>query len=311
MEMKKIFVTGKYAKQVLSIKNEINFNSKLHWELVEKPEEATLLLFFDFVQQKTFNYPGTKILVRQEPKMVLAENYNAKNLAHFDLVVDVGKPKDGISKNINWPQKINLETSKQLKSDSSKTILINSNLLSLHRDEMYSLRRTVSFNSDTIDLFGYNWNIGKKESLRILLVELRKFICRPWNLKISGLRYFFQNQKNYKGSVKNKIQTMERYRSALIVENSLNYVSEKLFDSFSARCIPVYVGPDLERYGIPSSLYLQAEPDQKSVIKAISSVQEIDYEYWLNELEVWLKSDDCKDNWAEETFLIRLKELID
>ena len=310
MEVKKVFVTGKYATQVTSIKNEIKHNSKLHWESVEKPEDASILLFFDFVQQKTFNFSGNKVLVRQEPKMILPNNYNDKKLRHFDLIVNVGKPQDGISKNINWPQKINLDISNQIVRNRSKTILINSNLLSLDHGEMYSLRRSVALISDEIDIFGYGWNIKKRESARILLLELRKFLYIPWKIKITGLKYFFRNQKNYKGSVENKIETMEEYRSALVVENSLNYVSEKLFDAFSARCIPVYVGPDLEPYKIPNNLYIQADPNQNSIVSAIARANKLDYETWCRELDTWLKSDDFRAKWSEETFLMRLKALI-
>jgi hypothetical protein len=175
---------------------------------------------------------------------------------------------------------------------------------------MYSLRRDVCFNSDYIDLYGYGWNMGLKSKLRVLVIELRKYILRPQHIQLKGLKYYFRKQKNYKGSVENKIFTMKKYRIAIVIENSPNYVSEKLFDSLSAGCIPVYVGPDLIKYEIPSNLYIQAQPNRKSILSAIERAKKIDYENWFKELENWFRSDDCKDNWSEESYLSRLKDLI-
>ncbi len=96
----------------------------------------------------------------------------------------------------------------------------------------------------------------------------------------------------------------------MVVENCLNYVSEKLFDSFSARCIPIYVGPKLEDYGIPKNLYIQAEPSLEEIEKAMKKALEIDFDQWVIELNEWLNSEICEQEWSEKTFLIRLKHLI-
>ena len=103
---------------------------------------------------------------------------------------------------------------------------------------------------------------------------------------------------------------MGEYRTALVIENSINYVSEKIFDAFLAGCIPVYVGPELDQYEIPKNLYIQAKPNYESVITAMSKAQEINFNKWINDLENWLRSDSCKENWSEDTFLLRLKNII-
>jgi hypothetical protein len=308
--MEKVYVTGRYQSQVVSIKHKILIEPKLQWESVENPEESEIIIFFDCIEKDLLNLPVRKILVRQEPKMVLPNNYNSKRLLNFDLIIDVGVPKENSPENVNWPQRISLDVSDQATKELSKVILINSNLLSFAIDEMYSLRRTIAYNSDQIDLYGYGWNCGTKSSIRAFLIELRKFIWKPQNIKVKGLRYFFRNQTNYKGSVENKINTMEKYRIAVVIENSLSYVSEKIFDSFSAGCIPVYVGPDLTKCKIPRNLYIQAKPSKGSIMWAIEAAQKMDYPKWFNELEEWLRSDECKTEWSEESFIIRLKNAI-
>jgi hypothetical protein len=308
--MEKVYVTGRYKSQVISIKNKILGEPKLHWESVENPEESEIMLFFDCIEKGLLDHSARKILVRQEPKMVLPNNYNAKKLTSFDLIIDVGVPKENSLVNINWPQKIDLVISNQTVRDPSKAVLINSNLLSFYIEEMYSLRRTVALNSDQIDLYGYGWNCGIKSSIRTLLIELRKFIWRPQNITVKGLRYYFRNQTNYKGSVENKRQTLEKYRIAVVIENCLNYVSEKIFDSFTAGCIPVYVGPDITKCKIPSNLYIQAKPSEESIMSAIATAQRMDYPKWFTELERWLRSDECRTEWSDDSFVTRLKGVL-
>jgi alpha(1,3/1,4) fucosyltransferase len=308
--MEKVYVTGRYKSQVASIKHKILSEPKLHWDSVESPEESEIILFFDCIEKELLDHSARKILVRQEPKMVLPNNYNAKKLTNFDLIIDVGVPKENRPENINWPQKIDLDISNQIVRDSSKAVLINSNLLSFYDEEMYSLRRTVALNSDQIDLYGYGWNCGIKSSIRTCLIELRKFILKPQNLKLRGLKYYFRNQTSYKGSVDNKTHTLEKYRIALVIENCLNYVSEKIFDSFTAGCIPVYVGPDLTKCKIPSNLYIQAKPSEESIMIAIATAQKMDYPKWFVELERWLRSDECRNEWSDDSFITRLKDVI-
>jgi alpha(1,3/1,4) fucosyltransferase len=285
-------------------------NQELKWEIIDNPEHAELILFFDCLDEHLLDLQSKKVLIRQEPKMVLPQIYTSKKLSKFDLIMNVGKPKNKESKNINWPQRINPPISSLNERNLSKVVLINSNLLSLNIEEMYSLRREVCFNYDHIDLYGYGWNSDLKSMLRIVVIELRKYVMKPQHIKLRGMKYYFRKQKNYKGSVEDKILTMEKYQISLVIENTLNYVSEKLFDSFSAGCVPVYVGPDLIKYEIPNNLYVQAQPNKESIFNAIEKAQKIDYAVWFKELEKWITSDDCKDNWSEETYLNRLKDSI-
>lgn len=63
-------------------------------------------------------------------------------------------------------------------------------------------------------------------------------------------------QRAYRGTVADKLALLATYRFALVFENTRfpGYVSEKLFDCFFARCIPVYSGaPDVAQYVPPSA----------------------------------------------------------
>jgi alpha(1,3/1,4) fucosyltransferase len=67
-------------------------------------------------------------------------------------------------------------------------------------------------------------------------------------------------QRVYRGPVDEKLSLLAQYRFALVFENTRfpGYISEKLFDCFFARCIPVYSGaPDVALY-IPPPAFIDA-----------------------------------------------------
>ncbi len=67
--------------------------------------------------------------------------------------------------------------------------------------------------------------------------------------------------RRYSGEIgghEEKLQLLERYRFALVIENTSfpGYISEKIFDCFYAGCVPVYYGPpDIEQF-IPTSAFV-------------------------------------------------------
>jgi hypothetical protein len=311
MKFSKVYVTGRYDSQVNSIKNSILRDSNLNWIIAESPKEADLLLFFDYTNLAKMKTDSIKILIRQEPKLVLPVNYKKRKIRKFNKIIDVGKPSSHSIEVINWPQKLVSPDKDYSRILSSKAIMINSNLISLRKGEMYSLRREVAIKCDQVDLYGYGWNSNIILRIKASIIEIRKFVKQPYLIRFSRLKYFFKNQPNYCGIVGDKIIVMKKYRISVVIENSLSFVSEKLFHAFSGGCIPIYVGPDLVNFSIPKNLYIQAKPTFKSILKAMEMASEMDYAKWLVELDNWLKSEECYRNWSEETFLFRIKDLIE
>jgi hypothetical protein len=71
--------------------------------------------------------------------------------------------------------------------------------------------------------------------------------------------------KNYLGAVDNKSEIMRTYQISIVIENSADFISEKLFDSVRSGCVTIYIGPDLVKYGIPKEAALQVSPDYKEL----------------------------------------------
>jgi hypothetical protein len=116
-------------------------------------------------------------------------------------------------------------------------------------------------------------------------------------LDFRTFRTAFLKPLNYLGSVEDKIQAMEEYQVALVIENSQEYITEKLFDAFFAGCIPVYVGPDLEKFDIPRHLYVRADPNPRSVTNALSEAFALDRGPWLESLDEFLARPEVRRKW--------------
>jgi hypothetical protein len=62
----------------------------------------------------------------------------------------------------------------------------------------------------------------------------------------------------YRGPIRDKATALRRHRYALCFENTIfpGYITEKIFDCFSAGTIPIYLGaPDIERY-VPATCFV-------------------------------------------------------
>lgn len=137
-------------------------------------------------------------------------------------------------------------------------LLVNSNLVHLvlgpariwaamrdseFRSELYSERRRAIrhfHRRDGFHLYGRGWD--------------------RWRFGAS-LGSYLAAQRCYRGIIpgfERKLAVMSDYRFCICFENSIypGYISEKIFDAFSAGCVPIYYGaPDISSY-VPDDCYI-------------------------------------------------------
>jgi hypothetical protein len=163
----------------------------------------------------------------------------------------------------NWPQDAitQEDVSRNWKQRKNAIIVIQGNKFSAVRGEMYSTRRRAikAFNDDDLSLFGTNWNRG-------LAYDFHKWLSSAINtpisdLSIRSLRGIGSHYKNYEGQIDSKPEVLKNFKMALVIENSLDFVSEKLFDAVRAGCIVVYVGPNLDLFELPKKAVIQVSPN--------------------------------------------------
>ncbi len=259
--------------------------------------------------------PRRAVLLRFEPRVVSPLNYDARVRLRFAYVFDIGRKAENQNGEFweywpqNWPSELNLQGLVQWQDRSERLVLVNANKLSLIKNERYSLRRKL-IRSSSIDVFGANWGSSVQTRLKVLLAEF-VIACRAGQLpSISAAKYWFANHSRIMGLAGDKLATLARYKYALVVENSPEYISEKLFDAFFAGCMPIYAGPSVRLFDVPASLVFEFNADLDSFSDALESAQQKDREVWLNELDAYLSSSQTFDRWAAPRVFKRLTERI-
>jgi hypothetical protein len=308
VEIKKVFLNGKYSKQVSEIKVQINYGN-YPIQIVSEPGHCDLYLAIDLVDSiflnNSNNHNVPKVLIRQEPKIVLPLTYMDKNIVYFDHIIDIGKPKSSTHTVINWPQDLSSYL-KNPKTKNDRVVIVNSNLLSLRRGENYSLRRRAINDIKDLDLYGYQWNNGLIRKLHTSAIEIKKYLFKVRDIKIKGIENYFRHFNNYLGEVEDKRMVISMYKYCLVIENSSEYLSEKIFDALLSGCIPIYIGPDLNSYEIPGSLYLQAQPNIGDIRSKINKAKKINYEEWRESLDIWLADPKTYENWSKDLFVSKI-----
>jgi hypothetical protein len=189
-------------------------------------------------------------------------------------------------KYFNWPQRpargsdINLPT---LSSRKKKAIFVAANKVSIIAGELYSLRRQVLSDervNKLIDVAGPGWNQGSLYIYKNVAKQLMKNGFT--NSFIKNLSELNPKIINYLGFIKDKNSLIQEYQVSLVIENSLDYVSEKLFDALDAGAVTIYVGGQLTNFELPSTLAIQVPPDYLKIMHEVERLMSLDIDMLEN-----------------------------
>jgi hypothetical protein len=118
--------------------------------------------------------------------------------------------------------------------------------------------------------------------------------------KLGILRHLPESRsKCFGGKVDSKLETMKQFDFSICFENAEKipgYISEKIFDSFFAGCIPVYWGaPDIEEY-IPAECFIDFRKfgDFEKLHRFLVLMTESEKRTYRNSIANFLKSDRAR-----------------
>ncbi len=121
----------------------------------------------------------------------------------------------------------------------------------------------------------------------------------PESFEFYGVGWDPNQYKTYKGTIKDKIEYLKKYKFSICYENASNlngYITEKIFDCFVAGCIPIYWGaPNIAAY-IPKSCFIDRR-DFNSLQELYAHLISIDrtrYQEYLTNIATFLKSKDAQ-----------------
>ena len=213
-----------------------------------------------------------RVLVVWEPYIVDPIRYQRNVLDYYGQIyapsIDWAKRVGGIP--FKWPQDLWLEKEHLIDWPLriKKSVMIQANKCSALSGEMYSLRRKVIGSlGGQLDLYGKDWNQGIKYGYSQWFKSAIR--AKGFGVDISSTKFLGKSFENYLGSCESKLDTMNKYQICVVIENSLDYVSEKLFDAINAGCLTIYVGPNILSYGLPGGAVIQVSPNLRDIVGVV------------------------------------------
>lgn len=173
-----------------------------------------------------------------------------------------------------WPQNLVPYEAQGSEYWRYSATMINGNKRSAIRGSLYGLRRRVISTSMSagvpVAVFGRGWGSGLFEDVSLGVRAVGKALHCLSSVDFvealggSGSRPQFQM-----GEIEHKSVALKQAPMSIVIENSADYVSEKLFDAIRHGVVPIYVGPPLQEFGIPQSVALETPPVAAEIIRVI------------------------------------------
>lgn len=188
-------------------------------------------------------------------------------------------------------------------------VLINAHKTNYLQNELYSQRiRAIRFFEKNapqdFDLYGVGW--GEPLNFKFVYSALKygflsvTFFLKDYLISLKGF-------PSYKGRVEDKIAILTQYKFCICFENMSNingYITEKIFDCFKARCIPIYYGASNITGYIPSNTFIDFRQfkDFDEMYAYLKKMNEKTYNEYLSNIEKFLNSRQLK-KWGYESYV--------
>ena len=200
---------------------------------------------------------------------------------------------------LNYPNKIIIHTTYGWQGRDKLCCMIAGNKavtqaspLELYSERVKTIRWFEKNAPQDFDLLGIGWNLPavRQGLLGKVLHRLQKYLWAKKN------RIFFPS---YRGKVASKLDTLHRYRFSICYENVRDvsgYITEKIFDSFFAGCIPVYWGASNVSNYIPENCFIDRRkfPNHQALYSFMQSMTEENYVAYQQRIADFLESDVAK-----------------
>jgi hypothetical protein len=236
-----------------------------------------------------------------ENPIIKPDNYDPKNYQPFkkvftyiDTLVDNKKLfKIFIPNKI--PQTISMNTNRP-----KFCCMIAGNKMNLRKGQLYSERvRAIRWfeknQPDKFDLYGKGWDEP------YLPASLRKYVFP------SLFKAYYPIPKSYLGELKSKRTTLEKYKFSICYENLRDcpgYITEKIFDSFFAGCIPIYLGANNITDYIPENTFIDKREFRtyEELFSYMKSLTQRDHLKYSVAIQEFIRSEQIKP-FSTETFV--------
>jgi len=237
------------------------------------------------------SYPKNKrYLFLFEPRVVAPLSYSKIVHQFFDRVYTWNDDLVDNKKYFKfiWPQSENGIQDKKEFENKKFITLINWNKCSFLKKELYSERETAIrfFEKDDVqfDLYWTNW---EKKNIKQRL-------------------FWYKTYPSYRWKVQDKIETLSNYKFNLCFENMKDtpwYITEKIWDSFKAKSVPIYWGASNISDYIPEDCFIDFrnfEWNYEKLVVFLKSIDEKIYDMYISRIELFMETREAKARFDKE-----------
>ncbi len=206
----------------------------------------------------------------------------------------------------NLPNKIIVNSSRGWHGREKLCCLISANKsvpyhtpLELYSERVKTIRWFEQNAPQDFDLFGGGWDApAAKPGLANRIVrKLKNHLPKG---KGKGKVYF----PSYRDKVASKLETMQKYRFSICYENVRDlpgYITEKIWDSFFAGCLPVYWGASNITDYIPADCFIDRGKfsNHEELYKFMVAMTEAEFTAYQERIAAFLSSEKARPFSAE------------
>lgn len=223
------------------------------------------------------------ILALVEPQVVRPDLYLSKTLKSFAGVFPLSyyrARRMNLNEWFDFP--VNLPVyKKNNRARIENFAIVNEHKFSGSKRSQYGLRREVIkyFEKNLpnhLSLYGVEWQKGKLIELRRRLFVLKQSINSPEFSPREALSDLWHSYSVLSGHMHEDCEELQKFKFSIVIENDIDYVSEKIWKSLYAGVIPIYIGPDLSNDPELKDLVGVTEPNLDAVVERINQVKNLD-----------------------------------
>lgn len=284
----------------LFIENGIELNS------VDLNREASVQFELHLDVQKTLKGNIPKYALLYESPQVRPINQSKLHLEKYRLVFtwrdDLVDGQRFIK--LNLPNKIIVNSSRGWHGREKLCCLISANKsvsrgtpLELYSERVNTIRWFEQNAPQDFDLFGGGWDApaAKPGFANRVIRKLKNYLPKE------EVEIHFPS---YRGKVTSKLETMRQYRFSICYENVRDlpgYITEKIWDSFFAGCVPVYWGASNVTDYIPEDCFIDRRKfaNHEELYKFMTSMSEAEYTAYQERIAAFLISEKARPFSAE------------
>ncbi|MDQ8205629.1 glycosyltransferase family 10 [Pelagicoccus sp. SDUM812003] len=244
-------------------------------------------------------------LILSESEFIRPDNYDVKKHAFFNKIFTWADDLVDNNKYIklNYAHAFPTHINKDLSTKKKLCVLISGNkkpiptlnkkllALDLYGERVKAIRWFEANQPNDFDLYGVGWDRYRFSGPKIIRALNRIPRLAQFTLKLTGSAY-----SSYKGTIKHKKPIMQQYKFSISYENARDipgYITEKIFDSFFAGCVPIYWGANNISNHIPTNTFIDKRnfESYEELHRYIKSITDSDYLRILENIEDYLYSD--------------------